>query len=255
MKRKLPEGMEDLSPPVCMHIRSVVRTPARSYTPQLSRTNRYSVVCTCAQARTPANPRLHSFVAVWMQARRCLSCPRRRALWGHSAAAAVANASAAAVAAANGTAPTRLHRILLGCPIPAHPSLSPLVPANSCWFPFGRLVVWSFVLVPAIWSHPFGLPSPFIRARLGRSPTWSSLFRLRVASDRAHSPVRRSFAPTPATRSHLFGPRLVFARARSYPLVCLTFVWVPSCSFGLGWGSLRARLLFKSISKTKLIHT
>jgi hypothetical protein len=79
-----------------------------------------------------------------MHARRCLSCPRRRALWGHSAAAAVAGASAAAVAAANGTAPAQLHRILLGCPIPAHPSLSPLVPANSRSLPLGRLVVWSF---------------------------------------------------------------------------------------------------------------
>ena len=65
--------------------RSVVNTSTQSHTPPLSRTNRYPVVCTCAHP--PANPRLHSFVVVWMHTRRCLSCPRRRALWGHSAVA------------------------------------------------------------------------------------------------------------------------------------------------------------------------
>ena len=178
MKRKLPEGMEDLSPPVCMHIHSVVCTPARSYTPQLSRTNRYSVVCTCA--RTPANPRLYWFVAVWMHGRRCLSCPRRRALWGHSAAAAVANSSAAAVTAANGTAPARLHRILLGCPIPAHSCLSPLVPANSCTFPLGCLVVCAgpSYLVASVWpsfalhSCSFG-PIPYLVILVRANPHYS----------------------------------------------------------------------------------
>ena len=155
--------------------------------------------------------------------------------------------TAAAVAAANGTAPARLHRILLGCTIPAHPCLSPLAPANSCSFPLGRLC-WS-----PLSAH---IRLAFISAHLGRSPTWSSLLRLRVASDRAHLRVRSRQLPL-LDHACLALVRYSFAlvRARSYPLVCLTFVWVCSCSFGLGWGSLRARLLFKSISKTKLIHT
>jgi len=119
---------------------------------------------------------------------------------------------------------------LLPCPLSftlARPRLcSPTlrVPACLCSHSHSH----SLTLVRACCSPP-GL---LVRTRAG--PLICSWCRThccscsRCASDRARLCIRLR-QPT------LLGPRLAFVRARLYPLVCLTFVQVRSCSSMLFW--------------------